>query len=240
MDAWIESHAGWAFNHTGRVLVPKYVDHDKIEKRQQGASPFSTTTKAFDPEAKLYIAGVANENSTDRMDEVLDPTGIKIENFVRNSVLLLQHSHNDPIGQVPLIKIESSGVHFEAWIGDPKNGPLTPEQNKARSLVWQGILKACSVGFIPLKIRMPAFNDMGDMVDPAVIEQWELLEHSIVSVPCNAGSLFEAKGKKTDKFKFQLPKVGEDGRFIIAKTLDEKRRSFPRLGKDGKFRIYGT
>lgn len=238
MDEWMKSHMGWSFNSSGRSIVPKNVDHDSIERRKQGSFPL--TIKRFDPEEKMEIFGVANENTTDRMDEILDPVGVKVENFIRNPILLLQHNHNDPVGQVPVVKIEDSGVHFEAWVGDPKAGPLTTEQIKSRTLIAQGILKAGSVGFIPLKIRMPAFNDNGDLVDPAVIESWEWLEHSLVSVPCNAGSLFEQKGSRSKKIDLALPKMGADGRFIIPGQFDRKGIRFPTVGDDGKFKIYGT
>lgn len=140
---------------------------------------------------KLYIAGVANANIIDRMSERLDPVGIELEYYSKNSQLLAHHSYYHPIGQVEDITPEEDGIKFRAWIGDPEKAELTPMQKEIRSLVSQGILRTVSVGFIPKKIRAPLFDDQGNMTEPMVIEKWELLELSVVAVPCNQDSTFE-------------------------------------------------
>jgi phage head maturation protease len=186
--------------------------------------------KAFDPKDKLHVGGIANANETDRINEVLNPTGVIANAFNKNSVLLRQHNHCDPVGLVTMLRPEDNGVHFEAWVGDPAAGPLTPCQTETRSLIAQRVLKAVSVGFIPLKIRMPAYNDEGAMVDPARIEEWEMLELSVVSVPCNAGALFEQRSAKaktpttsTPKKVWSFPVLGDDGKFKT-KTPKEKQK----------------
>lgn len=149
--------------------------------------------KGYDPEAPLVIHGMANRNMIDRYEEVLNPVGCDARNFLMNPVLLAHHSYYCPIGQVSLVQPEDDGVHFEAWIGDPSKAPLTEMQQEVRSLVAQGILKTVSVGFIPRKIKQPAWGKNGELLEPAVIEEWELLELSVVAVPCNPESLFDVK-----------------------------------------------
>lgn len=179
---------------------------------------------SYDAGEKQWLGGVANAKEVDRMNEVLDPTGIIAGGYMKNSVLLYQHDHNRPLGLVTQLRPEESGVYFEGWNGDPKAGAaLTKTQEEARSLVAQRVLKAVSVGFIPHKIRMPAYDNDGNMVDPAMIEQWEMLELSIVSVPCNAGALFDLKDGDPAP-----PAPALDPAFA-------KRLIFPTLGSDGKF-----
>lgn len=187
--------------------------------------------KSLNLDDKLYIKGIANAAEIDRVNEILIPAGLVSGPFNKNPVLLLGHNHDKAVGQVIRLQPEVDGVHFEAWVGDPKAAPLTQHQTDARSLVAQRILRAVSVGFIPLKIRMPAYNDMGDLVEPAKVEEWEILELSLVAVPCNAGSLFEVRdiaGDVTPKSVKELPSfpsLGRDGKFVInpqEKAMDPK------------------
>ena len=150
--------------------------------------------KGFDETQKLYIKGIANANIVDRADERLDPAGIDIENYMKNRVLLLDHMYtaSATVGRVISLESQDNGVHFEAYVGDPQKAVLTQAQRDARSLIAQGLLQTVSVGFIPHKVKAPEFDDEGRLMEPAVILAWELLELSIVAVPANAGSVFEA------------------------------------------------
>lgn len=162
--------------------------------------PVKANAKGFDPAEPLMIRGMANRNMEDRYKEILSPVGCDTRNFLLNPILLADHSYTcrSAVGQVTAIDVQDDGVHFEAWIGNPKLAPLTEAQLVVRSLIAQGILKTVSVGFIPKKIKYPVFNDEGAIIEPAVIEQWELLELSVVAVPCNAESVFEMKGLREE------------------------------------------
>jgi phage head maturation protease len=183
---------GFRIDGKGHLVLVK----SDLKEHRLATKPADFSIKQFDEKSKLFLAGVANAKEVDRMTEVLEPTGLIDAPFRKNPVLLRQHCHDWPIGNVTSLKPENDGVKFEAWCGDPAAAPLTPMQVETRSLIAQRILRAVSVGFIPQKIRMPAYNDAGDIVDPAVIESWELLELSVVAVPCNASSIFDIKGIK--------------------------------------------
>lgn len=200
------------------VLCKKSAEEVKLRTRSA-----DFTTKGYDPKSKLYLAGIANAKEIDRMNEVLDPIGIMVDSYVKNSVLLMYHDHRCSLGQVSMLKPEDNGVHFEAWAGDPGAAPLTRNQEEGRSLIAQRILKAVSVGFIPHKIKYPSYNDRGEMVEPAMIEKWEMLELSVVAVPCNANSLFESRsvGTNAPKKVWSFPTLGNDGRLVITKPKQE-------------------
>jgi len=153
-------------------------------------------TKGFDPDAKMLIKGVANANVVDRWDERMEPAGMDIKNFVKNKILLADHMYwtNAGVGVVEKIWAEENGVHFEAWVGDPKAGLLTDAQKDVRSLISQGILKTVSIGFIPKKIKAPVYDEeSGKLMEPAVVLEWELLELSVVAIPCNPDATFEMR-----------------------------------------------
>lgn len=196
--------------------------HIKVVK-----APDGTTGK------RIYIQGVANAKIEDRMQEVLDPVGLDVVDYLKNSQLLAHHSYYHPIGQVDSISIEDDGVKFSAWIGDPEKASsvgedLTAMQREIRSLVAQGVLKTVSVGFIPKKIRAPLYGENGELQEPCVIEQWELLELSIVAVPCNQDSIFQVRelsatlesDSTTDKsLKDRLKEIGLASELIFDKAV---------------------
>lgn len=148
---------------------------------------------------RLNIIGIANANIVDRYDERLAPEGVITDDFNKNPVLLVDHAYatRAVVGRVTNITPEHDGVKFEAFVGDTDAvggiQNLTPTQRETRSLVAQGLVQTVSVGFIPKKIQAPVYNDNGEMEEPAVILQWQLLELSIVAIPANPGSTFEMR-----------------------------------------------
>lgn len=180
----------WAPTGDGRSF--KLINPD-MEKDRQFASAQIKVTAPYTPNEKLFIAGIANANIVDRVQERIDPRGLDLQNYLKNRQLLAHHSYYHPIGQVEELEVQDDGVYFRGWIGDPSKGELTEMQKEIRSLVSQGILRTVSVGFIPKKIRAPLFDDNGQLQEPTVIESWELLELSIVAIPCNQDSLFSIR-----------------------------------------------
>lgn len=153
----------------------------------------------LDPGKTLRIAGVANAAIVDRVNEMLDPRGCILTNYLKNPVFLCDHDYRSPLGTCPLVEVKEDGVHFEAEVGRPDLAPLTDLQIERRSLIAQGILKTVSVGFIPLEMTPAEFDDAGNMTKPAIFTKWELLEISLVSVPCNADAIFQMKELQMSK-----------------------------------------
>lgn len=120
------------------------------------------------------IIGIASNIETDRVGDVLIPTGIKYQLPV---VLLWQHSHKDPIGSVTSIKATSRGVEVVARIAVG----ATDEIDRVYRLVKAGVVRGLSVGFRPLE--QPEVTKTG-----LLYRSWELLELSVVSVPANSGA----------------------------------------------------
>lgn len=147
----------------------------------------------LDAKKPLQITGVANANIVDRVNEVLDPRGAVLVNYLKNPQILYNHDYSRPIGSATSVEIKEDGLHFAADIGRPDLAPLTEDQDKVRSLVAQGILQTVSVGFIPLEYQSAEYDDSGELLKAAVYTRWELLEISVVSVPCNSDSIFAMK-----------------------------------------------
>jgi len=166
----------------------------------------------YDPKKPLKIAGVANANIIDRMDEIVDPRGGDFVNFMKNPVLLADHMYwsSSVVGAVLEMTPEESGTSFVGVVGDPTKAPLTTTQEEIRNLIAQGFIKTVSIGFIPQKIQAPTFDDQGRMVDPAVILNWELLELSVVAVPANPDATFEMKSYVENKLTLNTNRFDND------------------------------
>lgn len=126
---------------------------------------------------------IASTPDVDRDKDRVMPNGAKLENFIKNPVLMYGHNYRDPwalIGKVGDLQIDSSGLNFVPELREAANDadPMTV----IRALWDQKLLRACSIGFNPTKWME---NEVGgrDFVE------WELLEISIVPIPANQNAL---------------------------------------------------
>lgn len=111
-------------------------------------------------------------------------TGWKLDNFRRNPIVLWAHcSDQPPIGKVISILARAGQLLARVkFASDVYEFAATIER-----LVQGGFIQATSVGFQPLKW---AFNEERGGFD---FQEQELLELSVVPVPCNPQALLQAK-----------------------------------------------
>lgn len=132
----------------------------------------------------LVIAGYANTSDRDRMGDIVKPEAWAkgIDNFRLNPILLLQHDHDKPIGKVTSVVVDKKGLFVEAVLSS------AAESNYGvNTLIRDGVLKSFSVGFM---VKDASYDKQEDIL---FIEDVELLEISVVSVPANQYSLFSVK-----------------------------------------------
>ena len=159
-----------------------------IDKKLYVASNF--TTKANNKTKFLNIAGYANTTSKDRSGDVVTAAAWAkgVENYRANPVLLYQHKHDCPIGKVNKIKVDKKGIYVEAGVSQ-----AAEKNHGVQTLIRDGSLKSFSVGF---RAKDGHYDKKSDSM---VITDLELMEISVVSVPCNQDSLFSVrKSFKTD------------------------------------------
>ena len=123
---------------------------------------------------------VLNEESPDRVGDVIAVKGWELENFRRNNIALWMHDHEKPIGTWENVRVKGKQL-----IGDLRLGS-TNLAKMAKSLIDEGILKAVSVGFQPLDYEP---MDEKDPYGAWHIKSAELYEISVVSVPALASAL---------------------------------------------------
>lgn len=135
------------------------------------------TIKAVDDNTRT-ITGIASTPSTDRMGDIVNPTGAK---FTLPLPLLWQHDACQPIGSITKATITADGIEIEATIADaPQPGPLQDRLNDAYQSIKMGLVRGLSIGFLPLESEMIP-GTWGQN-----ITTWDWLELSAVTIPANA------------------------------------------------------
>ena len=144
----------------------------------------SNIEKASRKDDKFNIAGYANTTAKDRAGDIVTSQAWAkgVENFRRNPVLLYQHKHDCPIGKVNKITVDKKGMFVDAAVSD-----AAEHHHGIQTLIKDGALKSFSVGF---KVKDGKYSPDDDSM---YITDVELLEISIVSVPCNQDSLFSIR-----------------------------------------------
>ncbi len=128
----------------------------------------------------LKIKGYANTITKDRAGDVILSeawtTSNALKNFMKNPIMLFGHNHSRPIGKILDLVPTESGLMVE--------GEVSSADLQIYSLIRDEVLKTFSVGFY---IKDAEWDDM---TETFIIKDLELLEISVVSVPCNQDSTF--------------------------------------------------
>lgn len=133
------------------------------------------------------IRVVASSPVSDREKDIMVPNGVVLKNFVRNPIVLADHDRTKPIGTAaPEVK----NGRLEALITFAPLG-ASAKADEYCALAKAGVLNSVSVGFMPIEVKP---NKAGG-VD---INEWELLELSLVAVPANPDALVIARGASGD------------------------------------------
>jgi HK97 family phage prohead protease/HK97 family phage major capsid protein len=126
----------------------------------------------------IFISGYASVNVPDRDGDIV-PSSVwekGMMNYLKNPVILAYHDHDEAIGRMTEHKIDSKGLWIKARI--------SAASEEVFSKVKDGILTAFSVAFRVLDAEYNAATEL------FVIKELELMEISVVAVPCNQDTLF--------------------------------------------------
>lgn len=130
---------------------------------------------------------VMSDDTVDTYGDVIDPKGWDLRWFKKNPIALFSHDSRLPIGTWESVRVEGGKL-----VGKLK---LAAKGTSARideliSLVEQGILRAVSVGFMPIKSEP---LDPERPYGPQKYLKQDLRECSLVAVPANPAALALAK-----------------------------------------------
>lgn len=148
-----------------------------------------------DASGKMVIKGFANTSDRDRVGDVVLPSAFEksLAEYLENPVILFQHNWDKVIGKCIKAEIVSEGDQQGLYIEAEISGAKDVEEVKTK--IAEGILKTFSIGYNELD----AEYDEGSGVN--VVKELELLEISVVTIPCNPKAKFtaEVEQEKTEE-----------------------------------------
>ena len=125
-------------------------------------------------EGALRIIAIASTDSVDRGMDIVKPEGIKTTNIKNNKIpMLLQHDYDKIIGAWDTWRVEGNQFIVEGTF----LAPVTDEGKATAALIVAQALNGISIGYIPEKVSFDG--------DIRILEEIELIEVSIVTVPMN-------------------------------------------------------
>jgi HK97 family phage prohead protease len=143
-----------------------------------------------------------SNSGVDRAMDTVAVEGWELTRYRQNPVVLWSHHANElPIGRVIEIGVVGDALKATVEFVD-SNMPCIGEKAEAIfQLCKSGFLNATSVGFEPLEFAMTSDPDRGggDWFPGIDFTKQELLELSIVTVPCNPDALIEPGQQQFDQ-----------------------------------------
>ena len=152
---------------------------------------------------------VASDATPDRWGDIINPKGWDLKEYRKNPVFLLQHnSRSHPIGisLKEIVKKESTTEDIHKDLQgqlemDVFFHGLTKESIDTLALYKAGMMKAVSVGFVPIEIRQLQDDkerlELGLGPYGELFERQQLLELSAVTLPANPNAVMvEDKANK--------------------------------------------
>ena len=170
------------------------------------------------------IEMIGSDESFDRVGDKMFMAGADLSNYKKNPVIIANHNYGytekpSVIGRALDVNIVGSKMIFKVQFAETDNG------KEWFYLYANKYMNASSIGFIPKEYKP---NDQGGYD----FTKWELLELSMVAVPCNPNAVQRAFGEgKISKALFDLINKNEsevenmkveEVQVLIEKSVDEK------------------
>lgn len=184
----------------------------------KASKPPLTPANSWDPETRT-ARFVMTAQVEDRYGDIVVTEGIDTEEFQKNPVAPLCHNtYTWPVGQwgglEKMLKTRPPRMEGDLILL-PKGGPV-PEVDQTAWMLENGVLRACSIGFLPAwdEIEM-ILDEEGHWTYGFQFNKSELLECSPCIIPANQEALI----------KMQAAGFGEIAKELIEDTLDNYDRS---------------
>ena len=166
-----------------------------------------TLTVKAAPEKGRVIRFIASDESLDRDGDIVTATGWKLDNYLKNPVVLYGHNYYSlPVGKAESVIIDPAARQLVIDVAFPAIKDISPEGEPSEhalfvdsvyNLAKLGLLNAVSVGFRGIKVE-PILDGDGHYTGRKFVEQ-ELMELSIVPVPANANAVAIMRSAKVDE-----------------------------------------
>lgn len=153
---------------------------------------FKNYTATVEPLAERKMSFTISTAAVDRDGDTIDPKGWDLGSYSKNPVVLWAHDYSSPpVGKAVNIKSTEHGL--QADVEFLPQG-MDPFADKIHDMCKAGFLNATSVGFRGVEYDEASGRKGYDF------KKQELLEFSIVPVPCNPEALAQ-RGIKNEQLK---------------------------------------
>ncbi|HOT74015.1 MAG TPA: HK97 family phage prohead protease [Anaerohalosphaeraceae bacterium] len=186
---------------------------EAIEQEQKICYVDCCRASEINSDERTVIADISTD-SIDRYKTILNPAGVRLENYVKNPVVLWSHNVSEPpIGKALWVKVMPKSVRAKIRFAK------TDFADEIWNLYREGFLNAFSVGFLPIRSHKPTLDEIKQNPEleevKVVYDEWELLEFSPVCVPANPDSLAVAISErkitlKNERWNELLKAIGEN------------------------------
>lgn len=166
------------------VSVDEYVSKRSLVTKDGIVYRAAKMPKSFNAETRSATF-VMTDETVDSYGDIVRAKGCDLTRFETNPICLLNHKADLPIGtwsDVKRIVRRIEGTTTLAAEG------TAPHVDMTYNLMSQGILRACSIGFMPTKVER-RLDENGEPLWSYDILEWQMYECSVVSVPANPNAL---------------------------------------------------
>lgn len=157
---------------------------------------------------------VLSDATPDRFGDIVEPDGWITENFAKNPIALFGHDKDFPIGKWKNVRVHEQGLRGELQLA-PKG--TSDRIDEIRKLIDADILRAVSVGFVPLE-HEEIKGTWGTR-----FKKHELVECSLVSVPANPNALAVAKSLNISPATVRMVFGEHAGNDIVTRDFNANR-----------------
>jgi phage head maturation protease len=185
-------------------------------QKQTLATVVSATARGDEPE--ITISTIA----LDRAQDEIIPEGGDFGSYLRNPVVMYGHGHGTseslPVGSTTRLDVVPGRGIRAAWRwlqGDPF-------ADRVRNAYEQGVIRAASIGFLPGERE-------GNGRGGQRFKTWQLLEWSLVPVPCNAEAVRMLKALCLWPDADRVESRGDDEEIDAADLRAAMREALPAL-----------
>jgi len=155
---------------------------------------------------------IISDDSIDKDNEIVDPSGLDLTAFRKNPVVTLQHNYwMPPVGKSLWQKQVKNGWKAKTqYIDRPESHPVDKEwmPDTIWHMIKNGYMPAKSIGFLPLKGHEPTAAEISKNPElrkvSFVFDESKLFEYAAVYIGSNDNALVEDVAKGVIKMPLDL------------------------------------
>lgn len=166
------------------VSVDEYLGTRKLSAHEGVVYRAAKMPRSFD-EASRSARFIMTDETPDSYRDIVRAKGADLTRFEKNPIALLNHRSDLILGTWDDVEVKSKRIEGTVKLAE---AGTAPHVDMTFNFMKQGILRAASIGFMPLQVEK-ILDDEGNWTYGYDVKSWSLYETSIVSIPANPQAL---------------------------------------------------